>query len=70
MFEHSVKQRLQIALAWVRGNPCPALEDIRLPIPLELKLFDKTSFLSSGEIQVSSVALSVSMRNPKRLPRY
>lgn len=30
---------------------CPDLSDVRLPNPLDLKLFDKTCFLNNGEIQ-------------------
>lgn len=32
-------------------KPCPDLEDIRLPNPLDLQLFDKTCFLSNGEVR-------------------
>lgn len=32
-------------------KPCPDLGDIRLPNPLDLKLFDKTCFLNNSEIQ-------------------
>lgn len=31
----------------------PSLEDVRLPNPLDLKLFDKVCFLNDGEIQIS-----------------
>jgi replicative DNA helicase len=31
-------------------KPCPGLEDVRLPNPLDLKLFSKTCFLNNGEI--------------------
>jgi replicative DNA helicase len=34
----------------------PALVDIRLPNPLDLKLFDKACFLSRGKLQVGAVA--------------
>lgn len=30
---------------------CPDLEDVRLPNPLDLKLFNKTCFLNNGEVQ-------------------
>jgi len=30
---------------------CPGLEDVRLPNPLDLKLFNKTCFLNNGEVQ-------------------
>ena len=33
------------------AKPCPDLGDVRLPNPLDLKLFDKTCFLNSGEVQ-------------------
>lgn len=32
-------------------KPCPDLDDIRLPNPLDLGLFDKTCFLNGGEVQ-------------------
>ncbi|TQF33296.1 DNA helicase [Bradyrhizobium sp. UNPA324] len=32
-------------------KPCPDLSDIRLPNPLDLKLFDKTCFLNNSEVQ-------------------
>ncbi|HVJ55424.1 MAG TPA: DNA helicase [Aliidongia sp.] len=32
-------------------KPCPDLGDVRLPNPLDLKLFNKTCFLNDGEIQ-------------------
>jgi replicative DNA helicase len=32
-------------------KPCPGLEDVRLPNPLDLKLFSKTCFLNNGEVQ-------------------
>jgi replicative DNA helicase len=32
-------------------KPCPSLEDVRLPNPLDLKLFSKTCFLNNGEVQ-------------------
>jgi hypothetical protein len=34
-------------------KPFPDLEDIRLPNPLDLSLFDHTCFLHNGEVQVS-----------------
>jgi len=37
-------------------KPLPALADIRLPNPLDLKLFDKACFLSRGKVQVGAVA--------------
>jgi hypothetical protein len=30
---------------------CPDLDDVRLPNPLDLKLFDKTCFLNNSEVQ-------------------
>jgi replicative DNA helicase len=32
-------------------KPCPDLEDVRLPNPLDLSLFTKTCFLNEGEVQ-------------------
>ncbi|MGL9617073.1 DNA helicase [Bradyrhizobium sp. U531] len=32
-------------------KPCPDLSDIRLPNPLDLKLFDKTCFINNSEVQ-------------------
>jgi replicative DNA helicase len=32
-------------------KPCPGLEDVRLPNPLDLKIFSKTCFLNNGEVQ-------------------
>jgi hypothetical protein len=32
-------------------KPCPDLDDVRLPNPLDLKLFDKTCFLNKDEVQ-------------------
>ncbi|WP_162406567.1 DNA helicase [Bradyrhizobium symbiodeficiens] len=32
-------------------KPCPDLDDVRLPNPLDLKLFDKTCFLNNSEVQ-------------------
>jgi replicative DNA helicase len=32
-------------------KPCPDLSDVRLPNPLDLKLFDKTCFLNKTEVQ-------------------
>lgn len=37
-------------------KPCPDLEDVRLPNPLDLKLFDKTCFMNNGEIQIRSLS--------------
>ena len=39
-------------------KPFPALIDVRLPNPLDLKLFDKACFLSRGKVQVGTVAQS------------
>ncbi|MFK4486054.1 DNA helicase [Bradyrhizobium sp. USDA 336] len=33
------------------GKPCPDLSDVRLPNPLDLKLFDKTCFINNAEVQ-------------------
>ncbi len=32
-------------------KPCPDLDDVRLPNPLDLSLFTKTCFLNNGEVQ-------------------
>jgi replicative DNA helicase len=32
-------------------KPCPDLGDVRLPNPLDLKLFDKTCFLNNAEVE-------------------
>jgi replicative DNA helicase len=32
-------------------KPCPGLEDVRSPNPLDLKIFSKTCFLNNGEVQ-------------------
>jgi len=32
-------------------KPCPDLEDVRLPNPLDLSLFSKTCFLNEGEVR-------------------
>jgi len=36
-------------------KPCPDLEDVRLPNPLDLGLFDKTCFLHGGEVRFSAM---------------
>ena len=33
----------------------PGIENIRLPNPLNLKLFDKACFISNGEARVTSI---------------
>lgn len=33
---------------------CPTLSDVRLPNPLDLKLFNKTCFLHNGELNISA----------------
>jgi replicative DNA helicase len=33
------------------AKPCPDLGDVRLPNPLDLKLFDKTCFINNAEVQ-------------------
>ncbi|MCA1497332.1 MULTISPECIES: DNA helicase [Bradyrhizobium] len=33
------------------AKPCPDLSDVRLPNPLDLKLFDKTCFINNAEVQ-------------------
>ena len=37
-------------------KPCPDLDDVRLPNPLDLTLFSKTCFLNNGEVQFGAVA--------------
>jgi replicative DNA helicase len=37
-------------------RPCPDLRDVRLPNPLDLKLFDKTCFLNNGEVQFQAAS--------------
>lgn len=37
-------------------KPCPGLEDVRLPNPLDLGLFDKTCFLNGGEVRFERAA--------------
>ncbi len=39
-----------------RTKPLPALNDIRLPNPLDLKLFDKACFVSRRQMQLEAVA--------------
>jgi hypothetical protein len=36
-------------------KPYPDLEDVRLPNPLDLRLFTKTCFLNNGEVQFRAV---------------
>ncbi len=38
------------------ARPFPALDDVRLPNPLDLKLFDKACFLNRGKVQLRTVA--------------
>jgi len=33
------------------AKPCPDLDDVRLPNPLDLTLFDKTCFINNADIQ-------------------
>jgi len=33
------------------AKPCPDLDDVRLPNPLDLTLFDKTCFINNAEVQ-------------------
>ncbi|MCK1733518.1 AAA family ATPase [Bradyrhizobium sp. 138] len=37
-------------------KPCPDLSDVRLPNPLDLKLFDKACFLNKTEVQFSAAS--------------
>ena len=44
----------QIDRAYDSSNKlCPGLDDVRLPNPLDLKLFNKACFLNNGELRVS-----------------
>ena len=38
------------------AKPCPDLSDVRLPNPLDLKLFDKSCFLGKSEVQFRSTS--------------
>ena len=33
-------------------KPCPDMQDVRLPNPLDLALFDKTCFLNNGSVRM------------------
>lgn len=35
-------------------RPCPGINDVRLPNPLDLGLFDRTCFLNQGKMQIGS----------------
>lgn len=37
-------------------KPCPDLSDVRLPNPLDLKLFDKMCFMNNSEIQLRAAS--------------
>lgn len=37
------------------ASPCPGLDDVRLPNPLDLALFDKACFLNAGTVRVATV---------------
>lgn len=37
------------------AGACPSLDDVRLPNPLDLKLFNKACFLHEGELTLSTV---------------
>lgn len=37
-------------------KPCPDLQDVRLPNPLDLTLFSKTCFLNNDEVQFRAIA--------------
>ena len=38
------------------SKPCPDLEDLRLPNPLDVRLFSKTCFLHEGTVQLRSAS--------------
>jgi replicative DNA helicase len=40
------------------AKPCPDLQDVRLPNPLDLQLFNKTCFLNNGEIRFGAAIRS------------
>ena len=58
------RQLIMICLSQIdrRYDPdaksCPVLDDVRLPNPLDLTLFDKTCFLNRGKMQVATVGQS------------
>ena len=37
-------------------KPCPDVRDVRLPNPLDLRLFNKTCFLNKGEVQFQAAS--------------
>ncbi|TCR92976.1 DNA helicase [Rhizobium sp. BK376] len=37
-------------------KPCPDMDDVRLPNPVDLTLFNKTCFLNDGEVRFSAAA--------------
>jgi replicative DNA helicase len=37
-------------------KPYPDIQDVRLPNPLDLKLFSKTCFLSNGDLRIKAVS--------------
>jgi len=39
----------------ISEKPCPSLDDVRLPNPLDLTLFNKACFLNNGEINFQTV---------------
>lgn len=36
------------------AKPCPDLDDVRLPNPLDLSLFDKSCFINDGKVQIET----------------
>jgi replicative DNA helicase len=46
------------------ARPCPGIDDVRLPNPLDTGLFDRTCFLNQGRMQIGS---SQARRNPVML---
>lgn len=38
------------------SKPCPDLEDLRLPNPLDVKIFSKTCFLHEGTVRLRSAS--------------
>ncbi|MCZ4279738.1 DNA helicase [Kiloniella laminariae] len=44
------------------GKPCPDLEDVRLPNPLDLGLFDRTCFMNREQVQIGTIPTSATGR--------
>ena len=46
------------------AKPFPALDDVRLPNPLDLKLFDKACFVNRGKVRIQNVARHILESRP------